>query len=289
MQSVGAGYVRLEGDEPAQRAALLALRDELASPKIGGTMVALGCSAAVKAASTSGDRPPTRASAHGARQAALRSGRDFEPATLPRGNLMATVDGMSHAPIFDDHNPPAAELFKKCVHCGFCLPTCPTYALWGEEMDSPRGRIHLMKIGAEGKANLTDSFVKHFDRCLGCMACMTACPSGVRYDRLIEATRAQIERHHRRSPGEVLHRKWIFNLFPFPRRLRAARLPAWAYQDFGPAGTAESHRPGEAPAAQAALDGSTAAVALTLRQLRAHLSPERIPAQGAVRKRCRHY
>ncbi len=89
------------------------------------------------------------------------------------------MNGTNRATIFDDHNPPAAELYKKCVHCGFCLPTCPTYALWGEEMDSPRGRIHLMKLAAEGNANLTDSFVQHFDRCLGCMACMTACPSGV--------------------------------------------------------------------------------------------------------------
>jgi glycolate oxidase iron-sulfur subunit len=196
---------------------------------------------------------------------------------------MATVDGMSHAPIFDDHNPPAAELYKKCVHCGFCLPTCPTYALWGEEMDSPRGRIHLMKIGAEGKANLTASFVKHFDRCLGCMACMTACPSGVRYDRLIEATRAQIERHHRRSPGEVLHRKWIFNLFPFPGRLRAALLPAWAYQASGLRALLRATGlvkllPRKLRSMEALLPS------LTLRQLRAHL-PQRIPAQGAVRKR----
>jgi glycolate oxidase iron-sulfur subunit len=196
---------------------------------------------------------------------------------------MAAVDGMSHAPIFDDHNPPAAELYKKCVHCGFCLPTCPTYTLWGEEMDSPRGRIHLMKIGAEGKANLTDSFVKHFDRCLGCMACMTACPSGVRYDRLIEATRAQIERHHRRSPGEILHRKWIFNLFPFPGRLRAALLPAWAYQASGLRALLRATGlvkllPRKLRSMEALLPS------LTLRQLRAHL-PQRIPAQGAVRKR----
>ncbi len=196
---------------------------------------------------------------------------------------MTAVDGMSHAPIFDDHNPPAAELYKKCVHCGFCLPTCPTYTLWGEEMDSPRGRIHLMKIGAEGKANLTDSFVKHFDRCLGCMACMTACPSGVRFDRLIEATRAQIERHHRRSPGEILHRKWIFNLFPFPGRLRAALLPAWAYQASGLRALLRATGlvkllPRKLRSMEALLPS------LTLRQLRAHL-PQRIPAQGAARKR----
>ena len=80
------------------------------------------------------------------------------------------------------------------MHCGFCLPTCPTYVLWGEEMDSPRGRIYLMKAGLEGRTAMTPAFVGHFDACLGCMACVTACPSGVQYAPLIEATRAQIER-----------------------------------------------------------------------------------------------
>ena len=75
------------------------------------------------------------------------------------------------------------------MHCGFCLPACPTYALWGEEMDSPRGRIHLVTQVLDG-AELSPAAAEHFDRCLGCMACMTACPSGVQYDRLIEAARA---------------------------------------------------------------------------------------------------
>src|SRR5436190_7488584 len=91
-------------------------------------------------------------------------------------------------PAFDDHHPPRPDLISDCVHCGFCLPTCPTYVLWGEEMDSPRGRIYLMEEGVGGEP-MTDSMVLHFDRCLGCMACVTACPSGVRYDRLIEDTR----------------------------------------------------------------------------------------------------
>ena len=88
-------------------------------------------------------------------------------------------------------------LIGDCVHCGFCLPTCPTYVLWGEEMDSPRGRIYLMKEGLEGEP-MTDSMVSHWDACLGCMACVTACPSGVQYDTLIEQTRAQVERRHER-------------------------------------------------------------------------------------------
>ena len=100
-------------------------------------------------------------------------------------------------PAFDEHRPPNPDLLNDCVHCGFCLPTCPTYTLWGEEMDSPRGRIDLMKSGLQG-APMTDTMVQHFDACLGCMACVTACPSGVKYDELIEAVRPQIERNHRR-------------------------------------------------------------------------------------------
>jgi glycolate oxidase iron-sulfur subunit len=130
---------------------------------------------------------------------------------------------------FDDHHPPSEELVDDCVHCGFCLPSCPTYALWGEEMDSPRGRIHLMKTGLEG-APLTDTMVGHFDACLGCMACVTSCPSGVQYDKLIGATRAQVERHHERTRGEKLLRAAIFTLFPYPKRLRLLRGPLRLYQ-----------------------------------------------------------
>jgi glycolate oxidase iron-sulfur subunit len=122
------------------------------------------------------------------------------------------------------------ELIADCVHCGFCLPTCPTYSLWHEEMDSPRGRIYLMGALVDGSLELTDTVVEHFDRCLGCMACVTACPSGVQYDRLIESTRAEVERRHRRSVSERALRSAIFTIFPHRRRLRAAlalrRLPA---------------------------------------------------------------
>jgi glycolate oxidase iron-sulfur subunit len=135
--------------------------------------------------------------------------------------------------IFDQHHPPERELIDDCVHCGFCLPTCPTYALWGEEMDSPRGRVYLMKLGAEGKAAMSSTYVEHFDRCLGCMACVTACPSGVQYEKLIETTRAQIERNYPRSVADRLFRKLIFALFPYPRRLRAMALPLLLYQRSG--------------------------------------------------------
>src|SRR3977135_2368214 len=93
------------------------------------------------------------------------------------------------------------DLIDDCVHCGFCLPTCPTYVSWGEEMDSPRGRIYLMNSLVRGKepAAVTDTGVGDFDKCLGCMACVTACPSGVRYDQIIEETRAVVEATHRRT------------------------------------------------------------------------------------------
>jgi glycolate oxidase iron-sulfur subunit len=135
--------------------------------------------------------------------------------------------------VFDSHHPPAGELIADCVHCGFCLPTCPTYALWGRETDSPRGRIYLMKLGTEGRVPLDGVFAGHFDACLGCMACVTACPSGVRYDELIEAVRPQLERHHRRPRGDRALRAVIFSLFPYPRRLRAAALLGAGYQRLG--------------------------------------------------------
>jgi glycolate oxidase iron-sulfur subunit len=129
--------------------------------------------------------------------------------------------GAPAARAFDDERPPELELIHDCVHCGFCLETCPTYSLWDEEMDSPRGRIVLMRAGLEEGSELSAPMVRHFDNCLGCMACVTACPSGVRYDRLIEDTRAQVERNFPRSRRERLLRRLIFGTFPHPRRLRA--------------------------------------------------------------------
>jgi glycolate oxidase iron-sulfur subunit len=114
------------------------------------------------------------------------------------------------------------ELLDACTHCGFCLPTCPTYgALWQQEADSPRGRIYLMQGLLDGSVALTSGTVEHFDRCLGCMACVTACPSGVQYDRLIEQTRDYVEQSRERSPDEWLARALIFGTVPHPRRLRA--------------------------------------------------------------------
>jgi glycolate oxidase iron-sulfur subunit len=159
---------------------------------------------------------------------------DTRPDGDELGKTGSVVDLGMPAPggAFDEHHPPDAALIGDCVHCGFCLPTCPTYVLWGEEMDSPRGRIYLMKEGLEGEP-MTGEMVGHFDACLGCMACVTACPSGVQYDRLIEQTRAQVERNHERSRSDKALRGLIFSLFPHPKRLKAMRGPLRVLQKTG--------------------------------------------------------
>ncbi|MGF1515282.1 MAG: (Fe-S)-binding protein, partial [Elainellaceae cyanobacterium] len=96
---------------------------------------------------------------------------------------------------FDPQSPPDPALIDACVHCGFCLTTCPSYRVLGTEMDSPRGRIYLMDAVNEGRIDLPGTTAQHFASCLGCLACVSACPSGVRYDRLIESTRAQVSRN----------------------------------------------------------------------------------------------
>jgi glycolate oxidase iron-sulfur subunit len=127
---------------------------------------------------------------------------------------------------------PLVPLMDKCVHCGFCLQTCPSYVLLGSETDSPRGRIYAMRAGVEGRITLTAPVVEHFDTCLGCMACETACPSGVRYAPLIEQTRATVEAGFRRPWTERLFRRVLFSTLPFARRLRALAFPLLLMQLF---------------------------------------------------------
>ena len=134
---------------------------------------------------------------------------------------------------FDSKNPPQQELIDSCVHCGFCLATCPSYRVIGKEMDSPRGRIYLMDAINKGKATIDDATSQHFDSCLGCLACVSTCPSGVQYDRLIAETRPQIARNQPRSLPDRLIRALIFNLFPYPNRLRALLPSLWLYQKSG--------------------------------------------------------
>lgn len=212
----------------------------------------------------------------------------MQDVSLPASTAAATVGapvpvgmpavGAPLVPAFDEHHPPDAALVGDCVHCGFCLPSCPTYVLWGEEMDSPRGRIYLMKEGLEGEP-LDSSMVRHLDQCLGCMACVTACPSGVQYDKLIESTRAQIERRVERPRGERLMRQAIYALFPYPRRLRALRGPLRAYQASGLGRVlARSGLLDRLP------DGLQAMESLAPRLGKVERLPERTPAVGTKRR-----
>lgn len=134
---------------------------------------------------------------------------------------------------FDGHCPPDPKLIDSCVHCGFCLATCPSYRVLGKEMDSPRGRIYLMDAINEGEIALNTATVEHFDSCLGCLACVSTCPSGVQYDKLISATRHQVERNYHRSLPDKLVRQLIFSLFPNPDLLRILLFPLLVYQKLG--------------------------------------------------------
>ena len=125
------------------------------------------------------------------------------------------------------------SLLSQCVHCGFCLQACPTYVLWGNEIDSPRGRIYLMDLLNQGEAAITPKFVQHMDACLGCVSCMTACPSGVNYGKLIEETRSQIERQYARPMRERIMRWTILHTFPNVALLRMGRVFLSAYQKLG--------------------------------------------------------
>src|SRR5260221_8636274 len=117
------------------------------------------------------------------------------------------------------------EDFLSCVHCGLCLSACPTYVETGQEAESPRGRIYLMKALQEGRVSLTDPAVRHLDLCLGCRACETACPSGVEYGALIESARALLETTHRRNWRARLQRRLMGFVFPRPQLLRILLMP----------------------------------------------------------------
>ena len=117
------------------------------------------------------------------------------------------------------------DLLFDCVHCGLCAEACPTYVVTRCEMDSPRGRIYLMKSLAEGRIELDDDAARHLDLCLGCRGCETACPSGVHYGRLIEGARSFVERNHPRSFADRVKRRAISAIFPYPNRLRALLAP----------------------------------------------------------------
>jgi glycolate oxidase iron-sulfur subunit len=134
---------------------------------------------------------------------------------------------------FDGEEPPDWEGILDCMHCGICLPQCPTYQVLGQEMDSPRGRVYLMRAATEGRIGLTENFLLHMDRCLGCRACETACPAGVPFGRLIEETRGQIARKAPRPLGRRLLGRLLLGVFPERRRFSRLLALAGLYQRSG--------------------------------------------------------
>ncbi|MGA7788854.1 MAG: glycolate oxidase subunit GlcF [Xanthobacteraceae bacterium] len=130
------------------------------------------------------------------------------------------------AQLADPDTAEADKILRACVHCGFCTATCPTYVLDGNELDSPRGRIYLIKDMLEHDRPATAEITTHIDRCLSCLACMTTCPSGVHYMHLVDHARAYIEKTYRRPPGERFLRALLAALMPYPRRFRPALFAA---------------------------------------------------------------
>ena len=128
----------------------------------------------------------------------------------------------SLAQLADPDTQVAEKILRTCVHCGFCTATCPTYLLLGDELDSPRGRIYLIKDMLEKERPATREVVTHIDRCLSCLSCMTTCPSGVHYMHLVDHARAYIEKTYRRPPLQRLLRSVLANVLPYPARFRAA-------------------------------------------------------------------
>jgi glycolate oxidase iron-sulfur subunit len=159
----------------------------------------------------------------------------MQPLALSRQAMKRNGRGFSGA------DKPQYADYSRCIHCGLCLNHCPTYRLWHQEADSPRGRIRQLALVDQGKLDLSDSFVTHIDRCLDCRACETACPSGVEYGKLVELARAQIEANYHRSPVSRLTRDFVYRrLLPYPRRIAAAARVLRFYQRSGLASIARA-------------------------------------------------
>ena len=135
----------------------------------------------------------------------------------------------------DPHIQVANQILRKCVHCGFCTATCPTYVLLGDELDSPRGRIYLIKDMLENDRPATAEVVRHIDRCLSCLACMTTCPSGVHYQHLVDHARVHIEKTYRRPWADRWIRRGLAAVLPYPRRFRWLLMLARALRPLAPA------------------------------------------------------
>ena len=138
------------------------------------------------------------------------------------------------AQLADPDTAVSEKIIRSCVHCGFCTATCPTYVLLGDELDSPRGRIYLIKDMLEGGKAATEEVVRHVDRCLSCLACMTTCPSGVDYMHLVDHARAHIEETYERPPTDRFVRGLLAAILPYPRRFRAAVVAAFLGRPFAP-------------------------------------------------------
>src|SRR5437660_1304210 len=141
------------------------------------------------------------------------------------------------AQLADPDTAASEKILRACVHCGFCTATCPTYVLLGDELDSPRGRIYLIKDMLENDKPANDEVALHIDRCLSCLACMTTCPSGVDYMHLVDHARQRIEDTYRRPLLDRLLRASLAAVLPYPARFRAAIAAAWFARPLaGPAG-----------------------------------------------------
>ena len=140
----------------------------------------------------------------------------------------------SIAQLADPHNASSEKILRACVHCGFCTATCPTYVLLGDELDSPRGRIYLIKDMLEQGRGATAEVVKHIDRCLSCLACMTTCPSGVHYMHLVDHARAHINETYKRPLLDRVMRAFVATVLPHPMRLRVAMIAAVVAKPLAP-------------------------------------------------------
>src|SRR5438552_1387388 len=138
------------------------------------------------------------------------------------------------AQLADPNVAEADRILRSCVHCGFCTATCPTYVLLGDELDSPRGRIYLIKDMLENDRPATADVVKHIDRCLSCLACMTTCPSGVHYMHLVDHARVHIQNTYTRPGIDRLVRAFLAHVMPYPMRLRVASLAALLAKPLAP-------------------------------------------------------
>jgi glycolate oxidase iron-sulfur subunit len=174
-------------------------------------------------------------------------------ASIPPQMQPASTENPQAEPVGQPENPARARSgfagadkpeyvdYSRCIHCGLCLNHCPTYRLWHQEADSPRGRIRQMALVDQGRLELSESFVAHIDRCLDCRACETACPSGVEYGKLVELARGQIEQNYRRPPASRLARDLVYRrLLPYPRRIATAARALRLYQRSGLASLARA-------------------------------------------------